>query len=99
MTRLSEIEKTDGLKKHELLQAWGTDRGSKGTYPSLHWVRHIEQLEGRAQTLEGALLNLMAHINRVVYRDTSQLRLGPGIPAYDDAQAALAATGEEGKKS
>jgi hypothetical protein len=55
----------------------------------------IEQLEGRVKALEGALEALILHIDMHVYRDFAQLRLGPAVPVYERAQAALAATGEE----
>lgn len=49
----------------------------------------LVQAEQREARLKAALVNLMANIDRVVYRDRANLRLGPAIPVYEQAQQAL----------
>jgi len=49
----------------------------------------IAALRARVAELEAALRGLVEHVERIAYRYTAGLRLGPVVPQFENARRAL----------
>ena len=58
MTKLSEIEAANGIRKIRLMQQWGQDRGFNHSYPGLLVMRYIERLEAKLAIAVPALQSI-----------------------------------------
>jgi hypothetical protein len=97
----------DRMKAHyQQIDQWHRKRGLDPHHQILTEpvMRHIERLEGRVQALEGALKNFVEQFECDFVLDDGTIVDNPSVnlwspieTCYKQAQAALAATGEEGQ--